>query len=269
MRRSISQLLLLLLLSCGSKDVTPTVEKPVSTPMPAAEPPSATTQTFTVVERFPHDTTAFTQGLVWKNGFLYESTGLNGRSSVRKVELKTGKVVDRTGLDPIYFAEGLAVIGDKLYQITWLNQRGFVYDIATLTKRSEFSYMGEGWGLASDGTVLYKSNGTDVITVHDKTDFKVMRTLNVVLNGKPCGKLNELEWVDGELWANVWQSDVIVRIDPNSGIVKSMIDCTGLLGQMERNGTADVQNGIAYDAEKKAIYVTGKNWPWLYQIQVK
>jgi glutaminyl-peptide cyclotransferase len=262
--------LLFLLVACGSKDATVVQDqKQQIIEDKSSSVVTAKTQTFNVVGRTPHDTTAFTQGLLVAHGMFYESTGLNGRSSIRKVEIKSGKIIDRTGLDPQYFAEGLALLAGKLYQLTWLNQKVFIYDAASLTKTSEFSYMGEGWGLATDGTVLYMSNGTDVITVHDPSDFHQTRAISVQLNGHPCGRLNELEWVEGELWANVWQTESIVRIDVATGMVVAVIDCSGIYPLAERNQTSEVMNGIAYDADRKAVYVTGKNWPWVYQIEVK
>lgn len=259
----------LLIAACGSKDQnTDQFQKKQLPESKLQSTPSALVQKIKIVKQIPHDTNAFTQGLLVSGGYLYESTGLNGKSSVRRIDILTGKVLDRRGLDAQYFGEGLAVVDNYLFQITWLNQRGFVYDIKTLKSIREFKYVGEGWGLTSDGSVLFKSNGTHVITVHNPDDFSQIRALSVTLNGKMCDKLNELEWVDGELWANVWQTEQIVRIDPETGVVSAVIDCSEVIASSNQGSTADVMNGIAYDSVNKNIYITGKNWRWMYLIEL-
>lgn len=259
----------LLIGACGSRDqkVDQIVEKPksISTPLPSPEAPI---QTIKIVKRLPHDTTAFTQGFLVSGTFFFESTGLNGKSSVRKIDVLTGKILDRKGLDSQFFGEGLALVDEQLFQITWLNQRGFVYDKKSLHLIREFTYIGEGWGLASDGTQLYMSNGTNVITVHSPVDFSQLRAFSVTLNGRPCDKLNELEWVEGELWANVWQTDLILRINPETGVVNAVINCEVIRKENTMTITSDVMNGIAYDKLSKQIYVTGKNWPWIFLVSV-
>jgi glutaminyl-peptide cyclotransferase len=222
-----------------------------------------------VVRAFPHDTSAYTQGLQWHNGQLYESTGQVGRSSIRRVVLETGDVVQRRDLAPPHFGEGIVILGDRLYQLTWQSGVAFVYDARTFAPISEFRYTGEGWGLTSDGTQLYMSDGGPGIRVLDPATFAVQRVIAVTENGTPVRNLNELEWVKGEIWANVWTTDRIARIDPQTGAVVGWIDLTGLLPQSLRHGREDVLNGIAYDAEGDRIFVTGKNWARLFEITLR
>ena len=222
-----------------------------------------------VVRAFPHDTSAYTQGLQWHNGQLYESTGQVGRSSIRRVVLETGEVVQRRDLAPPHFGEGIVILGDRLYQLTWQSGVAFVYDARTFAPISEFRYTGEGWGLTSDGTQLYMSDGGPGIRVLDPATFTVQRVIAVTENGTPVRNLNELEWVKGEIWANVWTTDRIARIDPQTGAVVGWIDLTGLLPQSLRHGREDVLNGIAYDAEGDRIFVTGKNWARLFEITLR
>jgi glutamine cyclotransferase len=230
----------------------------------------APVQGFTVVQTYPHDPGAFTQGLVFADGEFYESTGLNGESSVRRVEIASGKVLQSRRVDAKYFAEGLALVGDELLQLTWQSKIGFVYDRKTFAPRRTFTYKTEGWGLAYDvkgGLVL--SDGSDQLFFLDPKTYRVTRTLRVTDAGRPISQLNELEWIEGEIWANVWQSDRIARIDPKTGAVNAWVDLTLLWPQSRRTPPADVLNGIAYDAAQKRIYVTGKKWPRLYEIKIK
>src|SRR5688572_18319056 len=205
--------------------------------------------TYEVVKRWPHDRGAFTQGLVFREGSLLESTGLNGQSSLREVNLETGRVLKRVMLPQVYFAEGLAVVGAQVFQVTWQNRKGFVYDVDTFQAQKEFTYDGEGWGLASDGQRLMLSDGTSRIRFLDAATFEVKRTLEVTREGRPIDRLNELEYIQGEIFANVWQTDDVVRIDPATGIVHGVIDFSGLLPPQERGPDTDVLNGIAYDAK--------------------
>jgi glutamine cyclotransferase len=223
---------------------------------------------FEVVQSWPHDAQAFTQGLVYRGGTLYESTGLNGQSSLREVELETGRVLRRRDLAQQYFGEGLALFGGRLYQLTWRSQVGFLYDAATLQRVGEFHYTGEGWGLTEDGTSLILSDGTSTLRFLDPDTFEVRRTVRVTDGGRDVSWINELEYVNGEIYANVWTSDFIARIDPATGEVKGWIDLTGLLREEERVGNEDVLNGIAYDAANGRLLVTGKRWPRLYHIRV-
>jgi glutaminyl-peptide cyclotransferase len=222
-----------------------------------------------VVRAYPHDTSAYTQGLQWHNGQLFEGTGQVGSSSIRRVVLETGEVVQRRDLAPPHFGEGIVVFGDQLFQLTWQSGVAFVYDARTFAPRGEFRYTGEGWGLTSDGTQLFMSDGTEAIRVLDPETFTVQRVVAVSENGTPVRNLNELEWVKGELWANVWTTDRIARIDPQSGAVVGWIDLAGLLPSSLRHGGEDVLNGIAYDAENDRIFVTGKKWSRLFEITLR
>lgn len=223
---------------------------------------------FAVVRAFPHDSGAFTEGLLYRDGFLFESTGLNGRSSVRKVELASGRVLQKLDLASDYFGEGLTDWGGELINLTWQTRIGFVFDLKTFARKRSFDYLGEGWGLAHDSRVIYQSDGTSGLRVLDPVSMRELRRLSVTADGRPIARLNELEWVDGEIYANVWQTDFIARIDPASGHVLGWIDLTGLLAS--QGGSAldvDVLNGIAYDARGKRLFVTGKLWPWLFEIR--
>jgi glutamine cyclotransferase len=219
-----------------------------------------------VIKTYPHDRAAFTQGLVLHQGVLYESTGLVGKSSLRQVELETGRVIRKIDVPPPYFAEGLALAGDRLIQLTWQHGRAFIYDRRTLARQGEFTYRGEGWGLCHDGKQLVMSDGSANLTYRNASDFTVARTVRVMMNGQTLDRLNELECVDGAIYANVWMSDMIVRIDPATGHVTERIDAPNLLSPLERQGT-DVMNGITYDARDKTFLITGKNWPKLFRVR--
>lgn len=223
---------------------------------------------FKVVKAFPHDPTAFTQGLVFADGIFYESTGLRGYSTLRKVTPETGAVIQQVPVESRYFAEGLALVGDELLQLTWEEHVGFVYDKATLKRQRTFSYPTEGWGLAYDGKSLVMSDGSSHLFFLDPKTQKRVRDVPVVDGSRPVERLNELEFVRGELWANVWQSDRIARINPGSGLVTGWIDLTGLLRPDARGPEGDVLNGIAWDKAGDRIFVTGKKWPWLFQIEI-
>ncbi len=222
---------------------------------------------YKVIKSFPHDPRAFTQGLVWENGYLYEGTGQPGESWLRKVEPETGKVISQVNIDPQLFGEGIAIMGDKIYQLTWTSKVGFVYDKNTFAQINKVYYQTEGWGLTSLGDKLIMSDGTNTIWFLDQ-DFNVVSSIEVWDNKGKVNNLNELEMVEGELWANIWQTDRIARIDVTSGMVLGYIDLDNLLPRNQRKGDEDVLNGIAYDAAGKHIYVTGKWWPRLFQIEV-
>lgn len=225
--------------------------------------------TVKVVKSYPHDPGAFTEGLFFKDGFLWESTGLKGRSSIRKVKLETGDVVMETRLPAEIFGEGIADWGDRVIGLTWTDGIGYVLDMGTLKLWRKFSYAGEGWGLTQNGKELIMSDGTPELRFIDPVSFKETRRVRVTAGGKPVEKINELEWVEGEVLANIWQTDRIARIDPASGKVTGWIDLTGLMP--ERNPEAqgeDVANGIAYDAKTKRLFVTGKMWPKLFEVQL-
>jgi glutamine cyclotransferase len=225
---------------------------------------------FFVKNTYPHDPQAFTQGLFFKDGQLYETTGRKGSSSLRKVDLKTGKVLQKKDLADEYFGEGSTAVGDTIVNLTWQSNVGFLFDAKTFTLKSRFNYKGEGWGLASDAKHVYMSDGTNEIRVLDPRTLDEQRRIRVTAEGKPVTQLNELEVVDGQIFANVWGTDVIARIDPDSGNVVGWIDCTGLLPP-ERRGTADpdaVLNGIAWEPKQHKLYVTGKLWPKLFEIEL-
>ncbi len=232
-------------------------------------PPRAPTYTYEIVNVYPHDPTAFTQGLQWHENRLFESTGEVGSSGLREVDLASGRVLRQQALEVPHFGEGMIILGDKLYQLTWQSGKAFTYDWKTFTRNGSFSYDGEGWGLTTDGTALIMSNGSSSLVWRDPKTFAVLKTLAVTDRGTPVAALNELEWVKGEIWANVWQSDSIARIDPNTGTVLGWIDLSNILPKIDRTGHEDVLNGIAYDAAKDRIFVTGKLWPKLYEIRLK
>lgn len=267
-RRILPIILCASLVACSTE--RPATERPAEAPLPNAESElTARTYGFSVVRTLPHDVKAFTQGLVVHKGAFLESTGQNGQSSIRIVDISTGKVRKLEKLDERYFGEGMTVLNGKAYMITWLNQTGFIYDAATLKKLDMFSYAGEGWGLTNDGTNLIMSNGSNVLSVIDPQTFAVVRSISVTQSGSLVSQLNELEWIDGEIWANIWQSDRIVHIDPATGRVTGVVDLTGILPNSSRDNTTDVLNGIAYDSASKSIYVTGKNWPSMFQIKIQ
>ena len=224
---------------------------------------------YKVVHAYPHDAGAFTEGLFYLNGYLYESTGLEGHSSVRKVRLETGEVVEKHELPPEYFGEGIINWKDRLFQLTYKSEVGFVYDLATFAERRRFEYSGEGWALTTDGKRIIMSDGTAQIRFWNPETLAETGRLTVTEDGQPLKNVNELEWVKGEIFANVWMTDRIVRIDPESGQVKSWIDLSGLLTDAERMAAqVDVLNGIAYDAQRDRLFVTGKKWPKLFEIQL-
>lgn len=221
---------------------------------------------YRVVHVFPHDRGAFTEGLFYRDGELYESTGLEGRSDIRRVRLETGKVLQRRAIAAAYFGEGIVAWGDKLVELTWRSQVGFTYGLRDFRPRGDFHYPGEGWALTSDGRRLIMSDGTPDLRFLDPETLHTTATLRVTFKGAPLAKLNELEWVRGQIYANVWQTDEIVRIDPVSGAVVGVIELKGLLPASERRGDEDVLNGIAYDAAHDRLFVTGKLWPHVYEI---
>lgn len=238
-------------------------------------PKSATTQqvepqfyTYKVVAEHPHSRTSYTQGLQFIDGEMWEGTGENGRSRLMRTDLATGKIVESVSLPKEEFGEGITILGDKIYQLTWLNGKIHIYDRKTLKMTATHNYKGEGWGLTSDGVKLYMSDGTSNIRVLDPESLKVERYIGVTVRGESVLYLNELEWIDGKIWANVYTTDQIVIIDPKSGVVEGIIELAGILPENERDSKTDVLNGIAYDAATKRIFVTGKNWSKLYEIEL-
>lgn len=264
-------LILALIAGCNGKgpDKNPDTTAITPQPPPPAAPSKLPVAGFEVVKTFPHDTAAFTEGLLFHDGALFESTGLNDSSSIRKVELETGKVLRKTDMASEYFGEGLTLVNGKLYQLTWRNGVGFVYDMLTFQPADTFRFYGEGWGLTTDGTQIFMSDGTEFIRVLDAATLEVRRVLPILAENTAVRNLNELEYIKGELWANVWQTDRIARIDPATGAVKGWIDLTNIFPASERTRRVDVLNGIAYDAAGDRVFVTGKFWPKLYQIRLK
>ncbi|HVT59265.1 MAG TPA: glutaminyl-peptide cyclotransferase [Thermoanaerobaculia bacterium] len=234
---------------------------------PASSQPSARRLRVKVLSVRPHDPTAYTQGLVWFRGLLYESAGLYDSSSLREVDAATGEVRRRLQVPPGFFAEGLAQVDDRLVQLTWKEGVAFVYGIKSFERVGEFHYQGEGWGLCNDGRRLVMSDGSDRLTFRDPKSFARLGEVRVRLDGRPLDRLNELECVGGSVYANVWTTEDIVRIDPASGEVSELIDASGLLGQSEKDEGAEVLNGIAYDPESRTFLITGKLWPKLFEVQ--
>jgi glutaminyl-peptide cyclotransferase len=271
-----------------------TIVNKAASPTPARSSP-APVYTYEVVKSYPHDPAAFTEGLYFKDGFLYESTGSpgsRGGSSLRKVELETGRVVQKWDLPPEDFGEGIAELNGKIYQLTWQQELGRVFDSATFKLLQEFEYQGEGWGMTTDGTNLIFDQGTHIIKFMDPNTFKTVRTLPVFReDGRPLMQINELEWIKGEIWGNIWHSEqasvlgkpnYIVRIDPNSGKILGWIDLAGISPDdqpppdwqpgptgMPHPKEENTLNGIAYDLSNDRIFVTGKNWKKLYEIKIK
>lgn len=222
-----------------------------------------------VVAAYPHDPVAFTQGLVIRDGVLYESTGLNGRSSVRRVDLETGEVKAIVRLDQSIFGEGITVLGDELFLVTWQNKIGYVLDRETFAMKRSFRYGGEGWGLTDDGARLILSDGTAVLRFLDPADARVVKRLPVRDGGRLVDRLNELEYVAGVIYANVWQTDRIAKIDAGTGEVVGWLDGSPLRREVDlADPSQDVLNGIAYDGEAKKFYLTGKRWPKLFEIKI-
>ena len=248
------------LASCGPHDE----------PAAAAIPPAADPiYGYEVVATYPHATDAFTEGLFYQDGFLYESTGLNGKSSIRKVDLQSGRVLQQRDISNAYFGEGIIAWGDRLMELTWRSQKGFIYDFHTFEPEGEWSYPGEGWSLTRNDQFIIMSDGTPDIRFLNPETLKEDHRISVTYQGKGVRNLNELEWINGEIWANVWQTDVIARIDPQTGHVVGRIDLSGLLTPEERAGPdVDVLNGIAWDRVNNRIFVTGKNWPKLFEIRL-
>jgi glutamine cyclotransferase len=228
----------------------------------------APVDTYRVVQAYPHDPSAYTQGLIYRDGFLFESTGLNGRSTLRKVRVSTGEVVQQRRIEPAYFAEGLAEWRGQLVQLTWQSNVAFVYDLAGFTPRGTHTYPGEGWGLTRDAAGFIMSDGTADLRFLDPATFREVRRVTVTDGGVPVRELNELEYVRGEVWANVYTTDLIARIDPKSGRVLRWIDLKGLMASGYNLEAGAVLNGIAYDPKRNRLWVTGKLWPRLFEIEV-
>jgi glutaminyl-peptide cyclotransferase len=258
---------------------TATTPTPTPTPTPTATPtpapvasataPTVAREGYEIIHVYPHDTSAFTEGLLVARGHFFESTGLNGESTLREVDITTGRVLRRVSLKSEYFGEGLAVLGDRAYQLTWRNNVGFVYNLDTFQVIDQFFFVGEGWGLTTDGESLIMSDGTEQIRFLDPKTLKPARTIKVLFEGQPLKNLNELEYVHGQIYANVWETNAVVRIDPATGKVLGMIDFSDLLKPTDYGPNTDVLNGIAYDAEHDRLFVTGKKWPKIFEVRLK
>jgi glutamine cyclotransferase len=223
---------------------------------------------FRVVEVFPHDIDAFTQGLVYRGGYLYEGTGKNGQSRLSKIDLDSGETLQSEQLSDRYFGEGIEIVGDSIFQLTWRSNMVFQYERDSFAAEATHYNPTEGWGLAYDGEHLILSDGTASLQFIDPEGFRPVRQLTVTVNGEPVNYLNELEYIDGEVWANVWQTDFIVRVDPDSGAVNSIVDLSGLSAQTRLGSREAVLNGIAWDAENQRLLVTGKHWANLFHIEL-
>lgn len=239
---------------------------------PLARPAKPMEYGYRVVKTFPHDPHSFTQGFEFHDGLLFEGTGMNGQSYLKKEKLETGQVLQQSKIDDQFFGEGITVVGQQVYQITWKSGTGFVYDKTSFVAKRAFQYPGEGWGLATDGSKIYMSDGTDTIRVWDPATLKELRRFRVRDGATPVDQLNELEYINGEIYANIWQTERIVRLSPVDGRVLGYIDLTGLRAAAQKVAKAsepmDVLNGIAWDAAGKRLLVTGKYWPRIYQIEL-
>ena len=275
-RRSIALLLLVAALlfsgSVSSSRAAPSALRPVVYLPLVAGPGSAAAPAlygYNILRTYPHDPGAFTEGLYWDNGYLYESTGEIGTSGVRKVALGTGQVVQSVAIGSAYFGEGIATVGNKIYELTWKTHLGFIYDKSTLTQIGTFNYPTEGWGMTADGTHLIMSDGTPTIHFMDPNTLADTRTIYVTDQGSPVKNLNELEYINGEIWANVWLTETVLRISLQTGQVMGKIDMTGLRALQGVTNPDAVLNGIAWDPSTGGhLYMTGKLWPNLYEIQL-
>lgn len=227
---------------------------------------------YEVVKALPHDSKAYTQGLVYQDGYMYEGTGQYGESTVRKIDIKGEKILSVLSIDGQYFGEGITIFKDKIYQITWRSRKGFVYDLKTFSLESSFEYNSEGWGITTAGDHLIMSDGSNKLYHIAPSTFNVIREMEVYDHNGAVEQLNELEYVDGLVWANVWLTDRIVAIDPETGVVKYELDMSGLLTAAERerlDDEDDVLNGIAWNPEKGTFYLTGKRWPKMFEVKIK
>lgn len=231
--------------------------------------PKVPVSNITIVNIFPHDPESFTEGLVYHKGFLYESTGLSGKSSLKKIDIRSGKIMKETRLSDAYFGEGIAIIDNKIYQLTWQNQTAIIYDLSSFKVTGKYSYQGEGWGLATDGKILFMSDGSSVISCIDPASFTLTRKIKVYNGNIPVNNLNELEYVKGEIWANIFMEDLIARISPQTGRILGWVDLSRLRSMLPEPEKRDVLNGIAYNPDGDRIYVTGKYWQKLFEIKLQ
>jgi len=257
-----------LLGGCGQEPAAPSSSQAAPAAPQFIRPAGVPLYTYEIVNVYPHDSNAFTEGLVYYQGELFESTGLYGRSTLRRVELKTGRVLQETNLAPRYFGEGLTLLNGKAYQLTYREETGFVYQLDTFQSGLQFSYSGEGWGLTTDGQSLIMDDGSENIRYINPGTFKETRRIRVLADGQPVTNLNELEWVKGELYANVWRTSEMLRVNPQDGKIVGVVDFSGLL-RIDEQEHAEVLNGIAYDPEGDRLFVTGKLWPKLFEVRLR
>jgi len=251
----------------AEETVVPVEIRPSETTSPSTAPGIEELRVH-VVQRYPHATDAFTQGLLWHDGFMYESTGQYGQSSLRKVRLRDGAVLAEHKLDPSLFGEGLALVDDRFIQLTWRSGLAIISDLETLQQHATLRYPGEGWGLCYDGAALVMSDGSSILEFRDPQSMELLREVTVMKNGRPVREINELECVGADVYANVWHRNEILRIDPQTGRVTGTIDASGLLSRMEAT-RADVLNGIAYKPESKTFLLTGKFWPHVFEVELE
>lgn len=265
MRFAILLLPLAVLFACGGRASSSAVAA-----SEVAQPAIITPKKYNYIIRntYPHQRSSYTQGLFWYDGSLWESVGEYGRSKMMRVELESGRAMKSVSLPKREFGEGAVLLDSTIYQITWREGVAHLYDVPSLKERTTIRYSGEGWGIATDGKWLYMSDGTDKIYKLDPATFKRVATIAVTFNGKSLGMINEMEWIDGKLWANVYLTESIVVIDPATGQIEGVLDLTGLLSETDMEPTTDVLNGIAYDKATGRIFITGKNWPKLFEIEV-
>lgn len=262
-------------LKMGKRNLTAEIKADGSTYTVSREVIITATQTpklygYKILESYPHDIDAFTQGLEFENDTLYESTGQRTKSTLRKTNYETGAVLKNKKLEDQYFAEGITILNDKIYQLTWERKTGFIYDLNSFNKTGSFAYGAskQGWGLCNDGTKIYKSDGTEKIWTLNPNTLAEESYIEIYTNTSKIPKVNELEWVDGKIYANIWQRSAIAIVNPANGAVEGVIDMKGLQGQVTQHETLDVLNGIAYNGEPNILYVTGKNWDKLFKIEV-